>query len=148
MSCIREIAMIEPIVDIVDPDAIISNSCPILNLDIATCTKEDLAFGANFQLTMHRNDFCHAFVSYFDCAFTQCHKQIAFSTGPCAKYTHWKQTVFYTHEPITVCQGEVMKGRLECGPNSKNPRDLDITLKIDFEGQVTKVNRSDIYRLR
>jgi protein arginine N-methyltransferase 1 len=130
MSCIREIAMLEPIVDIVDPDAIVSNACPILNLDITTVTKADLAFNADFQLNFHRNDFCHAFVSYFDCAFTQCHKQIAFSTGPCAKYTHWKQTVFYTHEPITVCQGK--KRVFISLPPPLSPRPLSLSLSLSL----------------
>jgi len=33
----------------------------------------------------------HAFLGWFDCAFRSCHKPVSFSTGPHAKYTHWKR---------------------------------------------------------
>jgi len=62
------------------------------------------------QLKCHRQDFCHALVSYFECAFTSVHKPIVFSTAPHAKYTHWKQTVFYLSQPLTVCSGEEIVG--------------------------------------
>ena len=44
----------------------------------------------------------HAFLGWFDISFSACHKPINFSTGPQAKYTHWKQTVFYTPDTLTV----------------------------------------------
>lgn len=51
----------------------------------------DLAFESDFALTARRNDYVHALVAHFDCGFTQLHKPLHFSTGPFAKYTHWKQ---------------------------------------------------------
>ena len=53
-----------------------------------------------------------AFVAYFECAFTRIHKPIIFSTAPQAPYTHWKQTVFYLAEPLTVCKDEVIEGHV------------------------------------
>ena len=41
MSPIKEIAMTEPVVDVVDAKGIVTNSVPILHLDILTCTKDD-----------------------------------------------------------------------------------------------------------
>jgi hypothetical protein len=38
--------------------------------------------------------------------------------------THWKQTVFYLEDTLTVCTGEELGGTLACRPNDKNPRDL------------------------
>jgi hypothetical protein len=38
--------------------------------------------------------------------------------------THWKQTVFYLEDTLTVCTGEELSGTLSCKPNAKNPRDL------------------------
>ena len=47
-------------------------SCvPIYNLDLLTCTKDDAKFASDFTLTASRNDYCHALVAYFECAFTQ-----------------------------------------------------------------------------
>ncbi|KDO24558.1 hypothetical protein SPRG_20913 [Saprolegnia parasitica CBS 223.65] len=133
-DCIKKIAMTEPLVDTVEGDAIVSNVCPILDIDLATVKKEDLAFKSPFSVVCARKDFCHALVAYFDCAFTHCHKPIAFSTGPRAKYTHWKQTVFYLSQPLTVRAGDVIEGTLSCVPNAANPRDLDIEIDVHFDG--------------
>ncbi|OQS02742.1 arginine N-methyltransferase 1 [Thraustotheca clavata] len=134
MSCIKKLAMTEPLVDTVEGDAMISNVSPILDIDLSTVKKEDLAFTSPFSIVCARKDFCHALVAYFDCAFTHCHKPIAFSTGPRAKYTHWKQTVFYLKSPLTCRAGDVIEGTLSCAPNSSNPRDLDIDIDVHFEG--------------
>ncbi len=32
----------------------------------------------------------HAFLAWFDISFEATHKKVRFSTGPHAKYTHWK----------------------------------------------------------
>ena len=32
----------------------------------------------------------HAFLAWFDISFACTHKRVSFSTGPHAKYTHWK----------------------------------------------------------
>ena len=39
--------------------------------------------------------------------------------------------MFYTPETITISEGQKIRGRLSCEPNSKNNRDLDI--KISYE---------------
>jgi protein arginine N-methyltransferase 1 len=121
---------------------------PILNIDILKCTEEDLSFTSPFRLIAHRTDYVHSFVAYFECAFTQCHKPLGFSTSPQSKYTHWKQTIFYLNESITVCDGEELVGRISCKPNEKNERDLDISLEIEFDGKHSKVDKTVEYRLR
>jgi len=148
MRCIKEIAITEPLVDVVEPHAIISKSAPILSLDLATCTKEDLSFSSPFSLKATRNDYCHALVAYFDCAFTSLHKPIVFSTAPSAKYTHWKQTVFYLSEPLTICDGEEINGVISCAPNARNPRDLDIKVQTNFVGSKMQTQIDQSFRLR
>ena len=148
MSPIKEIALREPVVDIVDPKAIVTDAVPILHLDILTCTKEDLAFTADFKLQARRNDFVHGLVAYFECAFTQIHKPIGFSTAPFCRYTHWKQTMFYVPDTITICAGEVLQGRLTCKPNPHNKRDLDIAIAYQFHGKHSTVDTNVQYRLR
>merc|ERR1719253_820196 len=110
MSCIKEIAMVEPLVDVCNPHQIMSNSCQILDIDIYTVTKEELDFNSKFKITIDRNDFCHALVCYFNVEFSKSHKPIRFSTGPRARYTHWKQTVFYLQEPLAANKGETITG--------------------------------------
>ncbi|CAM9682920.1 unnamed protein product, partial [Phaeothamnion confervicola] len=46
MSCIKEIALTEPLVDTVDSAAVVTDAASILELDLLTCTKEDLSFRA------------------------------------------------------------------------------------------------------
>ena len=48
-------------------------------------------------------------------SFTRC-----FFTGPDAEYTHWKQTVLYFDEYLTVKTGEEIYGTLSVSPNKRN----------------------------
>ena len=122
----KEIALTEPLVDNVELKAVVSDPCAVLSLDLYTVQSSDLSFKAPFSLPAKRNDFVHALIAWFDIDFTACHKPISFSTGPHAKYTHWKQTVFYLRDVLTMEDGEVLNGYLENKPNDKNKRDLDI----------------------
>jgi len=113
--------------------AVVTDPTPILTLDLYTVTPADLSFSSAFTLTCRRNDFIHALIAWFDIDFTACHKPIRFSTGPHTKYTHWKQTVFYLTDALTVEEGEKVKGTLSSRPNEKNRRDLDIGLEWRLE---------------
>jgi protein arginine N-methyltransferase 1 len=148
MSPIKKIALKEPVVDVVDAKAIVTNSVPILSLDILTCTKQDLEFDSVFKLKVERNDYIHGLVAYFECAFTQVHKPIGFSTAPFCRYTHWKQTIFYLEDNLVVCKGEEIEGTISCKPNKKNPRDLDIGVSLDFQGEHSAINKHIQFRLR
>ncbi|ORX50806.1 S-adenosyl-L-methionine-dependent methyltransferase [Hesseltinella vesiculosa] len=130
-SSIKQIAIKEPLVDTVNGDTVITDACAFKDIDILTVKKEDLTFTAPFKVTAGRNDYVHAFLCWFDIAFTHCHTPVTFSTGPHARYTHWKQTVFYTPSTLMVKAGDTMEGTIKCAPNQRNPRDLDI--EIDFQ---------------
>jgi len=147
-SCIKRCVMEEPIVDTVDENAIVTNSCCVLELDLKTCKKEDLDFVAPFRVQLRRKDFLHAFVAWFDVYFGACHKPILFTTGPYGRYTHWKQTVFYMEDVIVGEKQEVLSGMIAVKKNSKNCRDLDIKICYDFDGQHGKASRTQFYRLR
>ena len=41
-------------------------------------------------------------------------------TDPWSRYTHWKQTVFYLHDNMTVKKGEEILGVFQCKPNQSN----------------------------
>lgn len=149
MSVIKDIAIREPVVDVVDAKAIVTDSKPIVHLDILTCKKEDLEFSSQFKLQAQRNDFIHGLVAYFECAFTQVHKPIGFSTAPFARYTHWKQTILYLEDTLTICAGETINGEITCNPNKRNRRDLDIGLSLKFKGRHSQRDGKTVhYRLR
>jgi len=149
MSTIRDIAIKEPVVDVVDAKAIVTDSKPILHLDILTCKKADLQFCSKFKLQAQRNDYIHGLVAYFECAFTQVHKPIGFSTAPFARFTHWKQTILYLDETVTICSGETLSGEISCKPNRRNKRDLDIGVALKLKGRYSKLEGGTVhYRLR
>lgn len=127
--------MTEPLVDTVDIKAVVTDPSPVLTLDLYTCTVADLAFTRPYSLKVRRSDFVHAVIAWFDIEFSACHKPIRFSTGPHTKYTHWKQTVFYLKDVLTVEEGETISGVLDTRPSEKNHRDLDISIsyKLDAE---------------
>ncbi|TFY75192.1 hypothetical protein EWM64_g8820 [Hericium alpestre] len=127
-SCIKDIALREPLVDTVELKSVVTDPCVIKRINILTAKKEDLTFSSPFTLKATRNDYVHAFLAWFDISFECTHKKVQFSTGPHAKYTHWKQTVFYTPSTITISEGDSIKGQLTCAPNARNNRDLDITV--------------------
>ncbi|QQP37186.1 Uncharacterized protein FKW44_017383 [Caligus rogercresseyi] len=57
MSCIRQVALQEPLVDVVDRNQVVTNSCLVKEIDIQTCTKEDIPFKSPFNLQVKRNDY-------------------------------------------------------------------------------------------
>ncbi|KAM7335533.1 hypothetical protein ACRRTK_006010 [Alexandromys fortis] len=231
MTCIRDVAMKEPLVDIVDPKQVVTNACLIKEVDIYTVKTEELSFTSAFCLQIQRNDYVHALVTYFNIEFTKCHKKMGFSTGknsyetwysyrieaeltakqyerraeapkappamgtavpvplnsspvrvggnlmlpynpgklqggrkavalrgagfkyqvfqaPDAPYTHWKQTVFYLEDYLTVRRGEEIYGTISMKPNAKNVRDLDFTVDLDFKGQLCETSVSNDYKMR
>jgi len=149
MSCIKKIAISEPLVDTVNPEQICTKPCQLKIIDIHTVKKEDLTFDAKWKLTTTRNDYLTAMVVWFDCGFTKIHKPIWLSTGPRAPYTHWRQTVFYLHEQLTVEEDETIEGTISCKPNAANHRDLDFEIGYNFEGKVYgKHSAKHSYRMR
>ncbi|PIO30573.1 hypothetical protein AB205_0129480, partial [Aquarana catesbeiana] len=119
-----------------------------LEVDIYTVKVDDLSFTSPFCLQVKRNDYIHALVAYFNIEFTRCHKRTGFSTSPESPYTHWKQTVFYMEDYLTVKTGEEIFGTISMKPNAKNNRDLDFTIDIDFKGQLCELSCSTDYRMR
>jgi|EP01047_Picozoa_sp_COSAG01_P037978 protein arginine N-methyltransferase 1 len=81
MSCMKELALVEPIVDCVDKQQVMASAVPILTIDVKTCTIADLTFTSTFELTADYNDYCHAFIGFFDCEFSASHKPLTLPTG-------------------------------------------------------------------
>jgi type I protein arginine methyltransferase len=72
MAVIRKVAITEPLVDVVDPKQVVTNAYMVKEIDLYTVTKEDLAFSSPFHLTVKRNDFIQALVTYFTVEFSKC----------------------------------------------------------------------------
>jgi len=148
MSAIKKTAVTEPLVDTVDANQVVTNSCLIKEIDIQTCTKEDIPFSTPYNLQFKRNDYMHALVCYFNIEFSKCHKRVSFSTAPESPYTHWKQTVFYMEDYLACKKGEHVTGTFKMKPNTRNVRDLDFEVSIDFEGELGAVHEDNAYKMR
>lgn len=149
MSAIREVAMSEPLVDTVESKQVVTNSSMMKEIDLITIKVEELKnLRVPFNIRARRNDFIHAFVVFFTVEFSACHKRTGFSTGPEARYTHWKQTVFYIKDPITIRNGEEIQGEFALEQNKRNKRDLDLLLEFDFQGEDMAARESNKYRMR
>ena len=122
-------ALTEPLVDTVEMKACVTDPTMAFTVDLYNVSSKDLSFSAPFTLDCRRSDFIHALIAWFDIEFTACHKPIKFSTGPHTRYTHWKQTVFYLREVLTVEEGEQVQCILSSKPNAKKRRDLDIAIE-------------------
>lgn len=94
------------------------------------------------------HDFIQALITYFNVEFTKCHQRLGFSTSPESPYTHWKQTVFYFDEYLTVKKGEEIYGMFKMKPNARNNRDLDFMIDLHFKGELSQVNEKNHYRMR
>ncbi|CAK1360662.1 unnamed protein product [Cercospora beticola] len=134
-SPLKHTALTEPLVDTVELKAVVTDPSAVITLDLYTCTVDDLSFKLPYDLTVRRTDYIHALIAWFDIEFSACHKPVRFSTGPHTKYTHWKQTVFYLADVLTVEAGEHITGQLECRPNNIKHRDLDIGIDYKLETQ-------------
>lgn len=74
MSCMKDIVLTEALVDTVEENSVMTNSCKLIDIDLNTVKKEDLDFHAPFTLLAHRQDFCYGFTVYFDIVFSKCHR--------------------------------------------------------------------------
>jgi len=148
MSAIRKVALTEPLVDVVDRNQVVTNNCLIKEIDIQTIKKDDIPFESPFHLQIRRNDYVQALVTFFNMEFTHCHKRVGFSTAPEAPYTHWKQTVFYLEDYLTCTKGEEIYGVFRLKPNTRNVRDLDIEIDVDFQGELCQISEKNKYKMR
>ena len=147
MSCIKEQALLEPLVDTVEDQAIISDSDCIFDLNIETVEPEDLDFTSPFRLEFTRNDMFHALVGYFDISFPG-KKFVSFSTSPYAKETHWRQTVFYLRDEYQVRIGDFIEGNFTVKRNKKNHRDLDVEMDAVLNIGKTQIPIKQNYKIR
>ncbi|NWZ52602.1 ANM3 methyltransferase, partial [Haliaeetus albicilla] len=131
MSCMKKAVIPEAVVEVLDPNTLISTASVIKHIDCDTASTPDLEFSSDFTLTITTSTKCTAVAGYFDIFFEKnCHNKVLFSTGPQCTKTHWKQTVFLLEKPIPVEAGEALRGKIAVRKNRKDPRSLFITLSV------------------
>ncbi|XP_009332862.1 PREDICTED: protein arginine N-methyltransferase 3 [Pygoscelis adeliae] len=131
MSCMKAAVIPEAVVEVLDPNTLISTASVIKHIDCNTASTPDLEFSSDFTLPITTSTKCTAVAGYFDIFFEKnCHNKVLFSTGPQCTKTHWKQTVFLLEKPIPVEAGEALRGKVTVRKNRKDPRSLFITLSV------------------
>ncbi|EMR10737.1 hypothetical protein PNEG_00886 [Pneumocystis murina B123] len=142
---IQKLAMKEPLVDTVELRAVVTDPYCLLTLDLYTTKKEDLSFTKEWELKARKKDYIHAIIAWFDIEFHSSGKPVRFSTGPHARYTHWKQTIFYLNHIIDINEGQTIQGTLTNLQNEKNRRDLDIIIEYTFQETETPIHDTCSY---
>jgi type I protein arginine methyltransferase len=148
MSIIKPTVMAEPIVDVVESNAVITTECLLYQIDIKTVRTQDLELAAKYSLTATKSDYLHAIIAYFEVEFNHGQKKFKISTNPAMKYTHWKQTVFYFEGAIPMNCGEEIHGSIALRKNPEHKRDVDIKISYHFNGQKTSFDEIRYYKLR
>lgn len=112
MTSLKHAVVREATIEVVPPNKVITSTCLLRELDLNTFSTSSFDFSSELKLEVTADGSVTALVGYFDIFFDLPHP-VSFSTGPHAKSTHWKQTVFLLEEPITVKQGKFKStGRL------------------------------------
>src|SRR5690349_6713228 len=147
MTCIKPSVLSEPLIDICEKQAINSSHCKIFEVDIYTCTKEDLDFSSAYELTFFRNDTVHGLIAWFDIFFDKLPNKVHFTTDPYTRGTHWKQVIFYTKEDIYVEKGEVLKGSIAVRKSHTNYRELDVKISYHYNDTHTSKDSIQQYKI-
>jgi len=105
MTSLQHAVVREATIEVVPPSKVITSTCLLKELDLSTCSTSSVDFSSELKLKATADGSVTALVGYFD-VFFDLPQPVSFSTGPHAKSTHWKQTVFLLEEPITVKQGK------------------------------------------
>jgi len=116
---------------IVPADDIITSDCCIKNLDIYTCSNDDIAFTHPFTIQALKSGSISGFVCHFDVNFSKnLIQKVHFSTSPRSPSTHWKQTVFFLPRIYNVQEGEEINGKIICLRHPEEKRGLIIHLHV------------------
>ncbi|CAF0869780.1 unnamed protein product [Adineta ricciae] len=148
MSCLKNYVMREPLIDTVDKRQICTDHFALKTYDLKTMTADDIDMDVKFQLRAVRDDYIHAFVTYFVVEFSACAQRTVINTAPGAGHTHWKQTVFYFPDYATIKQNEVLEGRYYCKVNRENTKKIEFGIDFDFQGQLSSLHSNNQYFMK
>ncbi|XP_072448865.1 protein arginine N-methyltransferase 3 isoform X1 [Chiloscyllium punctatum] len=132
MSCMKKAVIPEAVVEVINPDTVISEPCVVKAINCNEVRISDLDFTSEFSLKITKDHECVAISGHFDIVFEKnCSNKVMFSTGPGSTETHWKQTVFLLEQPVLVRKGDILQGKISCCKNRKDPRSLIVTISIN-----------------
>ena len=133
MSFVKNETFKEPLIDSFNKKNIISNICPIFEINMYNIKEKDINFETKFELTFNMSDSLSALAGWFDVQFSKVPNTIKFTTSPFNQYTRWKQTIFYFEKDIKVIKGDILKGNICVNCESKTTYIGDIEIKISYD---------------
>jgi protein arginine N-methyltransferase 3 len=138
---------------------------PFLQLSLHSTTVKDLVFKREWQAKINQNiDALDGFIIWFDSFFMPSREVkvlenakaeewvkagkegIAFTTGPNAKETHWKQGVLLIentkNKPVGKKEGDELEGELEYSIPENNSRALNVRMTWKFASEEKETSQS------
>lgn len=109
MNSIRKWAAREPLIESVNQNAIISSKSLVYELDLNTCSLEDLSFSNQYSVQIDKTDFATGLIGWFEVEFSKTHLPIKILQGTSQK-PYYKPLILYFDEEIAVKKGEKIKG--------------------------------------
>ncbi len=134
------------------PEQVVSTGCKVFDVDLNTCTVDDLQFSSEYSLvilprgdqnagvTTQRQDF-NALVMWFETDFPignnmREEQRIVLSSSPLQPLTHWKHQLLYfqapEHQMLSVPVGEKVSGSLALRKNPEDIHDIEIKASVAF----------------
>ena len=133
MSCIKQAAIAEPLIDSCDDEYLISTTCKIFDIDLYKVKKEELDFMSGYQIEFTEDTTFNGLVAWFNVEFNKVNKKVVLPTGPYDERTHWKQTVFYIEDDVEVDKGDKLWGNIAVIKDKKNFRFINVKISYHFD---------------
>ena len=133
MSCIKEAAIAEPLIDNCTDDYIISSTCKIFDIDLYKIKKEELDFMSGYEIEFNDDECFNGLVSWFNVSFNKVQNKITLPTGPYDEKTHWKKVCFYIEDDVYVKKGEKLRGNIAVIKDKNNFRFINIKISYHFD---------------
>ena len=133
------------------PEQVISTGCKVFDVDLNTCTVDDLQFSSEYSfmilprdqnawVTTQRQDF-NGLLMWFETDFPIANdmkeeQRKVLSSSPLQPLTHWKHQLLYFQEPehqmLSVPVGERVSGSLALRRNPEDIHDIEIKASVAF----------------
>ena len=128
-------------------EELVTGSCLLADLRLTSCALEDLATSTPWALTALQSEYIGSLVLYWEAHFpSQEEGSTSLSTRPGVQGA--QQVVLELLEPLAVCRGELVLGRLGLEPDWKEHRSrLGIRLQACFSGARGEVVEENNFRV-
>mmetsp|Transcript_40585 Transcript_40585/g.65266 ORF Transcript_40585/g.65266 Transcript_40585/m.65266 type:complete len:296 (+) Transcript_40585:416-1303(+) len=151
----------EPIVEMLTPQQEVTESEPILHLDLRTVEEKDLVeWKANATLKAIISARVYGVFAWFEVQFprskpdtkersSKVEKEfddsgLILSTSPEDEPTHWAQTIFFFENFPLLEQDDRLETKLNVKTNAQNPRLLDIEVSWRHQPDTTRTSRNNL----